>query len=69
MNPGYKHFSRWNFGDCLWHKVTGDKGMVVSIELWPNTPAAYCIIFEDSRDEQVCAEFELTDEMPVGKTG
>lgn len=62
MNAGHKHSSRWTFGDSLWHKVTGDKGLVVGVELRPQSSAAYFIIFSDSRMEDSCNEFELTDQ-------
>ncbi len=63
---GYKHSSRWNFGDVVWHKSTKDKGLIVEIIIKPNSAASYAVCFEDSRNEDLCAEFELTDEMPVG---
>lgn len=64
MNPGYKHFSTHGFGDSVWHKTTKDKGIVIGISLRPNCAPSYNVVFEDSRNEMLCLEFELTDEQP-----
>lgn len=62
MNPGYKHHTRWTFGNIVWHRVTKDKGMIVGINLRHSAPASYSVVFEDSRADCVCLELELTDE-------
>lgn len=65
---GYKHFSRWSFGDTVWHKTTRDKGLVIAIHLRPNSAPNYSVVFEDSRAESTYLEFELTDEQPTAVT-
>jgi hypothetical protein len=65
MSAGYKHFSRWSFGDEVWHKATKDKGIIIGIILRPDSAANYIVVFEDSRVEANCLEFELTDEQPT----
>lgn len=67
MNPGHKHHTNWTFGSILWHKVTGDRGMVIAIHLRPESKPSYSMVFEDNREETSCMEFELTDEQPAVK--
>lgn len=64
MNIGHKHHTRWSFGQIVWHKITKDQGMVVGVLLRPNSASSYIVIFDDSRNEDECLEFELTDEQP-----
>lgn len=64
MKPGYKHSSLYGFGDIVWHKVTKDKGFIIGINLRPGCAPNYLVVFEDKRQDDVCLEFELTDEQP-----
>jgi len=68
LSAGHKHFSRWGFGDFLWHKVTGDKGMILGITLRPNSPPSYQMVFAEDIDEKTCLEIELTEEVPTAVT-
>lgn len=67
-NPGHKHSTRWGFGDVLWHKATGDKGMVMGIILRPQSVALYVVVFADDVSDKTCLEFELTEEQPTTVT-
>lgn len=62
---GYKHSTQWGFGDIVWHRLTADRGMVVGIQLRPESQPNYLVVFEDRREETLCSEFELTAEKPV----
>lgn len=66
IRPGHKHHTKFGFGDELWHLTTGDKGRVIGILLRPGGAPVYYMVFQDSRQEETCLEFELTDE-PVVK--
>lgn len=69
MQPeGYKHFTKWSFGDHVYHKTTGDKGMIVGIQLRHQSEPRYLMVFENSRVEDSCLQFELTEEQPAIKT-
>lgn len=62
QSTGYKHSTRWSFGDVIWHKVTKDKGIIFGIQLRHGDEPRYLVVFEDSRSEACCVEFELTEE-------
>lgn len=63
----YLHKTKYSFLNVVWHKVTGDKGMVFGIKLRENNNPLYMVIFEDGRNEAECFEVELQDE-PVNKS-
>lgn len=65
MNAGHKHCSRWGFGDVLYHKMTGNKGMVTGIILRSQSPPLYSLVFVDDEAEKNCLELELTEEQPT----
>lgn len=65
MTQGYKHSTKWSFGNEIWHKVTGDRGLIMGISLRPDSAPYYRVVFEDSREDTSCMEFELTDEKPT----
>jgi hypothetical protein len=65
MNAGHKHSSRWGFGDVLYHKMTGDKGMVTAIILRHQSPPLYGLVFTNDVGEKNCYEMELTEEQPT----
>jgi hypothetical protein len=65
MSSGFKHSTLWSFGSVVWHKATKDKGLVIGISLRPDSRPQYVVVFEDTRVEDICYEFELTDEQPV----
>ncbi len=65
MNPGHKHASKWGFGEVLYHKMTGEKGMVTGIILRAQSPPLYALVFSGDVNEKNCYEMELTDEQPT----
>jgi len=65
VNAGHKHSTRWGFGETLYHKMTGGKGMVTGIILRHNAPPIYGMVFSDDVSEKNCYEFELTEEQPT----
>lgn len=65
MSAGHKHCSRWGFGEVLYHKMTGNKGMVTAITLRHNSEPVYSMVFSDDVGEKGCLEIELTDEQPT----
>lgn len=62
MSESFRHVTRYSFGSEVYHRVTGDKGVVFGILLHENCAARYICIFEDSRAETECLEAELQDE-------
>lgn len=64
MNAGHKHFSRWSFGDIVWHRMTGERAMIIGIGLRKDSPASYSLVFEEGR-EGTCYEMELTEIKPA----
>lgn len=60
---GHKHSTRWGFGDVLWHKLSGERGMVVGLQLRPTSTPVYLMTFEgDTGEEQKCLEIELVEQ-------
>lgn len=70
MNPaGHKHSTRWSFGDVLYHRLSGERGMVVGLQLRPSSTPVYLMVFEDEiADEKRCMEIELTESQPTAVT-
>lgn len=65
---GHKHATRWGFGDMLWHKMTGEKGMVTGIILRQHSPPLYALVFTGDISEKNCYEMELTEEHSTAVT-
>lgn len=69
MNAGHRHATRWSFGDVLYHKLSGERGMVVGLQLRPTSTPVYLMTFEDDVGaESTCFELELTEEQPTAVT-
>jgi hypothetical protein len=58
----FLHKTKWSFGTAVWHKVTGDAGIVFGILLQENCAARYMVVFADNRKTDECLESELQDE-------
>lgn len=65
INPGHSHRTKYGYGDWVFHRVTGDRGMIMGIELRPSAAPCYFVCWDDSRCEDVNNEFELTTEAPL----
>lgn len=62
----HRHATRWSFGDMLYHKLSGELGMVVGLQLRPTSTPVYMMTFEgDVGSESKCLEIELTEELPT----
>jgi len=57
-----RHVTKYNFHDVVYHRVTGDKGVIFGILLRPDSAPRYLVIFGDSRKDDECQEAELQDE-------
>ena len=58
--------SKWWVGDTVWHRMTGDKGLVTGVHFAGGKLSVRYYVVATEEVDGWCDEIELTGEPPVG---